>query len=183
MAFAACFPYLYAEEDTGTAPLPDVSWNPRVSFAYDHGSWNNNTSDGKFRDFDALFLSGALYAFTDLIGIRSQNYFGAGDEVRPCSKILFSVTEHFYCLDSKKSNLYNTDPGVVRDTTPGASRTVGKGTDIFLNFTINTPIDGYLGYSYFLAGPFSGIRVRMTTRSPMMAPFMCTFDGIAGKIP
>lgn len=134
--------------------LSKVPWTPRLVFAYDHGSGDNDTGDGKFRNFDALFPSDALYGYTDLVGIRNQNHFSIGGELKPHSKVFFSFSEHFYFLDSNKSALYNADGGVVRSPTPGASRTVGKETDLLLMFTMNRYFKTCLGYSFFNAGPF-----------------------------
>ena len=134
--------------------LSKVPWKPRASFAFDHGSGDNNTTDGKYKNFDALFPSDDLYGDTDLVGIRNQNHFQLRAEVRPTDKLFFYVTEHFYFLDSNKSALYNADAGVVRAPTPGASRTVGKETDILLTFKFNRYWDACLGYAFFYAGPF-----------------------------
>jgi hypothetical protein len=134
--------------------LSKVSWKPRASFAFDHGSGDNNTSDGRYKNFDALFPSDDLYGDTDLVGIRNQNHFQFRAEVRPTDKLFFYVTEHFYFLDSNKSALYNADQGVVRDPTSGASRTVGKETDLLLTFKFNRYLDACMGYAFFYAGPF-----------------------------
>ena len=68
--------------------LAGIPWKPRADFEFNHGSGDDNTTDGVFKNFDNLYPSNhSNYGFMDLASLRNMNNFKIGLEAKPHPKL------------------------------------------------------------------------------------------------
>jgi hypothetical protein len=135
--------------------LSDLPWLPRVGAEYNHGSGDDDATDGKSENFDNLFPTNhAHYGYMDRASLRNMNNIKVGLDLNPTDKIKMMIAHHWFFLDTNKSAWFDAGGAVIRATGANASTTVGQETDLLLKWQASKRISFLTGYSYFYAGAF-----------------------------
>ncbi len=130
-------------------------WSPRVGMEYNHGSGDNETSDGNFGTFDNLFPTNhPHYGFMDLASLRNIDQLETNLSAKPFKSLMLTSKYHWFFLDSNKSAWFNAGQGVIRPARANASQTIGQELDLLAKWTVSKHIDTLFGYSHFFPGPF-----------------------------
>lgn len=136
--------------------LSDLPWLPRVSAQYNHGSGDDDATDGRSENFDNLFPTNhPHYGYMDRASLKNMNNIKIGLDLKPTEKIKVMVAQHWFFLDTNKSSWFDAGGAVIRATRANASKTVGQETDLFLKWQALKRVSFLTGYSYFHAGAFA----------------------------
>ena len=133
-----------------------VPWDPRISFEFNHGSGDDDPTDGDYGNFDNLFPTNhPSYGYMDFASLRNMNNIKAGADVKPTAKLKFSSDYHWFFLDTNRSAWFNAGQGVIRPATSGASTSVGGEIDLLATYKLSEHLSLLTGFSHFHAGPFA----------------------------
>ncbi|MBI3999681.1 MAG: alginate export family protein, partial [Candidatus Omnitrophica bacterium] len=132
-----------------------LPWDPRINFEFNHGSGDDDPSDGDFKNFDNLFPTNHFfYGYMDFASLRNMNNIKLGTDLKPHPRIKLSCDYHWFFLDTNRSAWFNAGGGVLRPARSGASTTVGQELDLLAKWEVTKHVGLLIGYSHFHAGPF-----------------------------
>ena len=132
-----------------------VPWSPRLGMEYNHGSGDDDTSDGDVGNFDNLFPTNHFhYGYIDFASLRNLDHLEANLTVKPAKPLTLVATHHWFFRDTNKSAWFNAVQGVIRAAGVNASETLGQETDLLAKWQVSTHVDTLMGYSHFYAGAF-----------------------------
>ncbi len=135
--------------------LVEVAAQPRLSVELNHGSGDDDPTDGTVENFDNLFPTNhSYYGYMDLASLRNMTNVRLGVDAKPHPRVKLTAAHHWFFLDSSKSAWFNAGQGVIRAATPNASRTVGQEVDLLAAIEVRQNVKVLVGYSHFHAGPF-----------------------------
>ncbi|MBI3324526.1 MAG: alginate export family protein [Candidatus Omnitrophica bacterium] len=134
----------------------EVPWSPRLGMEYNHGSGDDNASDGKVGNFDNLFPTNHLhYGYIDFASLRNLDHLEANLTAKPVKPLTLVTKYHWFFLDTNKSAWFNAGQGVIRAAGVNASRTLGQEVDLLAKCQVSKHVDALTGYSHFHAGAFA----------------------------
>ena len=132
-----------------------VPWSPRIGLEYNHGSGDNNSSDGRVGNFDNLFPTNhPYYGYMDFAGLRNLDHAELNLTVKPVKPLTLIAKHHWLFLDTNKSAWFNAGQGVIRAAGVSASEILGQEVDLLVKWQISQHVDTLMGYSHFHAGAF-----------------------------
>lgn len=136
-------------------------WQPRVQLEYDFASGDNDSSDGKSREFNNLFPTNhPYYGYADLAGLRNLHDFRVTGAVALHPKISVEVDYHHFLLASPRGPWKSAAGRVLGSDPLGRfGRDLGHELDITLRWPVQQHISFLAGYSAFIPGRFA-IRTR-----------------------
>ncbi len=129
--------------------------SPRVGMEYNHGSGDDNTSDGDVGNFDNLFPTNHLhYGHIDFASLRNLDHVEANLSAKPFKPLTLTAKFGWFFLDTNKSAWFNASQGTIRAARANASTTLGQEIDLLAKWQVSKHIDMLLGYAHFRAGAF-----------------------------
>jgi len=129
--------------------------SPRIGMEYNHGSGDDNASDGQVGNFDNLFPTNHVhYGHIDLASQRNLDHLEANVSAKPFKPLTLTAKYGWFFLDTNKSAWFNAGQGVVRAARSSASQTLGQEVDLVGRWQISKHIDALVGYAHFNAGAF-----------------------------
>lgn len=135
--------------------LADISWSPRIGMEYNHGSGDDNASDGEVGNFDNLFPTNHLhYGHIDFASLRNIDHLEANVSAKPLKPLTMTTKYHWFFLDTSKSAWFNAGQGVIRAAGVNASKTLGQEVDLLVKWQLSKHADTLMGYAHFHAGAF-----------------------------
>ncbi len=133
----------------------DIPWSPRIGMEYNHGSGDDNTSDGQVSNFDNLFPTNHLhYGYIDFASLRNLDHLEANLTVKPTKPFTLIGKYHGFFLDTNKSAWFNAGQSVIRTAGVSASQTLGQEVDLLAKCQVSQHVDTVMGYAHFHAGAF-----------------------------
>jgi hypothetical protein len=133
----------------------EVPWSPRLGMEYNHGSGDDDASDGRVGNFDNLFPTNHLhYGYIDFASLRNLDHLEANVTVKPAKPLTLAAKHHWFRRDTNKSAWFNAGQGVIRAAGISASETLGQETDLLIKWQVSQHVDTLMGYSHFYAGAF-----------------------------
>ncbi|MGH9779300.1 MAG: alginate export family protein [Candidatus Acidiferrales bacterium] len=138
-------------------------WAPRLSFEYDFAIGDNDSADGRSREFNNLFPTNHVYyGYADLAGLRNLHDFRLTAAARPHPKVTLEADYHRFLLAARRGPWKNAGGRVLgSDPTGAAGRDLGQEVDLTVRFPVERHVNLLAGYSFFLPGRFAE-----TTRGP-----------------
>jgi uncharacterized protein involved in response to NO len=135
----------------GTCP-----WKPRLGMEYNHGSGDDDTSDGRFGTFTAPYPTNHTpYGEIDFTSLRNLDHLELNASATPHQRVKLTGKYHWFFLDSNKSAWFNSSQGVFRAAAANASRTLGQETDLMATWALSPHLQLAAAYAYFHAGAFA----------------------------
>lgn len=137
-----------------------AGWQPGggvdVGVAYNYGSGDRNSADGKHQTFDNLYpLNHAYYGYMDLFSLQNIHNVEAVLKWQWAGAKLRLVYEDFWLAQSVTDAWYNAGGGVVRRATQAVSSHVGREIDVTLAHHYQPwHLATLIGYSHFFAGAY-----------------------------
>ncbi|PIQ83605.1 MAG: hypothetical protein COV75_06570 [Candidatus Omnitrophica bacterium CG11_big_fil_rev_8_21_14_0_20_63_9] len=133
----------------------EAPWSPRLGMEYNHGSGDDNASDGKVGNFDNLFPTNHLhYGYIDFASLRNLEHLELNLSGKPLKSLTLIGKYHWFFLDTNKSAWFNAGQGVIRAAGVNASETLGQELDLLAKWQLSRQLDMLFGYSHFHAGAF-----------------------------
>jgi len=133
----------------------EVPWSPRLGMEYNHGSGDDNASDGEGGNFDNLFPTNhPYYGYMDFASLRNLNHVEMNLSTKPCKSLTLVTKYHWLFLDTNKSAWFNAGQGVIRAAGVNASQTLGQEVDLLAKWQVCRHVETLLGFSHFHAGAF-----------------------------
>lgn len=132
------------------------AWKPRLGMEYNHGSGDDDTSDGRFGTFTAPYPTNHTpYGEIDFTSLRNLDHLELNASAAPHPRVKLTTKYHWFFLDSNKSAWFNSSQGTFRAATPNASRTLGQESDWLASWKATEHLALAVGYAYFHAGAFA----------------------------
>jgi len=136
-----------------TAP---VAGKPRLAYAYNRGSGDDDPTDGEISTFTNLFPTNhKFYGYLDFFSLQNLENHRITASVRPCDGLKIQLDWHWFRLTEAEDAWYRASRmPVARDPSGSSSRDAGQEVDVTVGYTFNEYLKLQLGYSHFLTGTF-----------------------------
>lgn len=135
--------------------LADIPWSPRLGMEYNHGSGDDDSSDGEVSNFDNLFPTNHMhYGTIDFASLRNLDHVEVNLTTKPAKRLTLLAKYHWFFRDTNKSAWFNAGQGVIRASGVNASKTLGQELDLLAKWQISRHVESGIGYSHFHAGAF-----------------------------
>jgi len=132
-----------------------IPGRPRLGMEYNHGSGDDNASDGEAGNFDNLFPTNhPSYGYIDFASLRNLDHVEVNLAVKPAKPLTLAAKHHWFFRDTNKSAWFNAGQGVIRAAGASASETLGQETDLLVKWQVSRQVDALAGYSRFHTGAF-----------------------------
>ena len=137
--------------------LWDVPSKPWVRLEYAVASGDNDSTNGKSREFHNLFPTNHLhYGYADREGLRNMHNFRVTSGWQLLPKVRFEADLHKFLLAAKRGAWKNAGGGVLGfDPTGTSGRDVGQEIDFTLRLPLWKHVKLMGGYSVFFPGTFA----------------------------
>jgi len=138
-------------------------WPSRLQLEYDFATGDNNSRDGRSREFNNLFPTNhTFYGYADLVGLRNVHDFRLTAAAQMNPKLTFEADYHRFLLAAPRGPWKNAGGKVLgSDPTGAAGRDLGQEIDVTFRVPLHSHLSLLGGYSLFLPGRFAAI-----TRGP-----------------
>ena len=135
----------------------DAPLKPLLKVEYAFATGDNNSTDGRSREFHNLFPTNHLhYGSADREGLRNLHNFRVASGLQLLPKVRFETDYHKFLLAAKRGAWKNAGGAVLGfDPTGTSGRDVGQEIDFTLRLPLWKHVKLMGGYSVFFPGAFA----------------------------